>query len=220
VAVFGCGPVGQFAIASAYYHGAGRVLAVDRIESRLEMARKLGAEAIHFEKEDAVKTIHDLTGTIGVDRAIDAVGVDAEPPESGPAGRIHKKEKVEFKKEVEEVAPHRQRHWEPGHAPSQALRWAIQSLAKAGTLSVVGVYPDTFKSFPFGEAMNKNIRINSGNCNHRKYIPKLLALIHSRMVNLDFILSNVEPLTSALDAYRSFNDRQSGWIKVELRPAA
>jgi len=220
VAVFGCGPVGQFAIASAYYLGAARVIAVDRIASRLDLARKLGAEVINFEKDCPVMTIQELTGKIGVDCAIDAVGVDAEPSHSGPAAKASKKHAAEFKEEVETVAPRRDKDWAPGQAPSQALRWAVEALAKAGTLSVVGVYPSNFEGIPFGKLMNKNIRVYTGNCHHRRYIPKLLSLIESRAVNIDLILSHVEPLKDALEAYRLFNDRQPGWIKVELRPAA
>jgi threonine dehydrogenase-like Zn-dependent dehydrogenase len=90
VAVFGCGPVGQFAIASAKGMGA-RVIAVDRLDDRLEMARRQGAETVNFEKEDPIETILALTGGIGVDRAIDAVGVDAQHAHHGPAGdQAHK----------------------------------------------------------------------------------------------------------------------------------
>ena len=85
VAVFGCGPVGQFAIASALLQGAGRVIAVDKYEDRLAMARRLGAFAVNFEREDSVQTIKDLTGGVGVDRVIDAVGVDAMHAHHGPA---------------------------------------------------------------------------------------------------------------------------------------
>ncbi len=220
VAVFGCGPVGQFAIASSFILGAGRVIAVDCIPSRLDLAQKLGAEVINFEKEDPVKTIQEMTGGIGVDRTIDAVGVDAEPALHGPASRESKKHRKEFAQEVDQAAPKQDKQWEPGHGPSQALRWAVKALAKAGTLAIVGVYPDTFHSFPLGEAMNKNLKINMGNCHHRKYIPKLLSMIQSRQVDLDLILTNVEPLTSALVAYQAFNERQPGWIKVKLSTAA
>ncbi|HKX13273.1 MAG TPA: zinc-dependent alcohol dehydrogenase [bacterium] len=220
VAVFGCGPVGAFAIASAFLHGAGRVLAVDNIPARLDMARQLGAEVIDFNKEDPTKAILALTGDIGVDSAIDAVGVDAEPAEKGPASIESRKQKSEFAEEVKKVAPKQDHDWEPGHAPSQALRWAVKSLAKAGTLSVIGVYPETFSAFPFGEATMKNLRINGGNCHHRKYIPKLLSLIRNRSVDLGWILTNAEPLSSAVEAYEAFNRRQAGWIKVKLEPAA
>ena len=223
VAVFGCGPVGQFAIASAFYKGAARVFAVDRVESRLEVAKRLGAEAVNFEEENPVATIKELTRGIGVDRSIDAVGVDAEPAEHGPAKKLSKKHAEKFKEEVEEAAPETNpdgANWQPGQAPSQAVRWAIQSTAKAGALSIVGVYPPKFDSFPLGEAMNKNLTLRGGNCNHRKYIPKLLGMMRSNRVSLETILSNTEPLTDAIEAYKVFDRRAPGWMKVELLPEA
>ncbi|HVG63842.1 MAG TPA: zinc-dependent alcohol dehydrogenase, partial [Hyalangium sp.] len=177
VAVFGCGPVGQFAIVSAKLLGAGRVFAIDCFDDRLDMARAQGAEIINFEQEDPVETLRRLTGGIGVDRAIDAVGVDAMHPHHGPAAKAAKKESAEFKREVKEVAPKTNpdgNNWVPGDAPTQALLWAVQGLAKAGTLSIIGVYPQTARTFPIGEAMNKNLTLKMGNCNHRKYIPMLL----------------------------------------------
>src|SRR5205814_9887065 len=105
VVVFGCGPVGQFAIASAKLHGACRVFAVDCIESRLEMARDQGAEVIDFNREDPAEVLARLTGGIGPDRAIDAVGVDAVAPSSGPAAKEAKKHRAEFREELKGSAP-------------------------------------------------------------------------------------------------------------------
>jgi threonine dehydrogenase-like Zn-dependent dehydrogenase len=223
VAVLGCGPVGLFAIASARLLGATRILAVDRIPSRLEMAREQGAEVIHFEEEDPVAAIKRLTGGIGVDRAIDAVGVDAETAEHGPAARAAKKDKERFEKEKQEVAPKTNpdgENWKPGEAPSQALDWAVGALAKAGTLSVIGVYPETARSFPIGKAMNKNLTIQMGNCNHRKYIPDLLAMVAEGAVDPTAIITQVEPLASVIEAYETFDRREEGWTKVVLEPVA
>ena len=222
VAVFGCGPVGLFAIASAMLLGAGRVLAVDRHPSRLALARALGAETIDFDEEHPVETIHRLTGSIGVDRAIDAVGVDAERPHSGPAAKEAKKQAPEFEKEVQEVAPKQNPDgelWQPGDAPSQVLQWAVESLAKAGTLSIVGVYPETSKTFPIGAAMNKNLTLQMGNCHHRKYIPMLLPLVQSGTFDPARILTQATPLASVIDAYQRFDLREEGWIKVMLAPS-
>lgn len=221
VAVFGCGPVGQFAIISAMLLGAGRVLAVDEVPSRLDMARSLGAEVINFEEEEPIEVIHHLTGGIGVDRAIDAVGVEAEHPHRGPAVRQAEQKAGEFQREVKEVAPetHPQGDvWKPGDAPSQALQWGVEALAKAGTLSIIGVYPETARFFPIGQAMGKNLKINMGNCNHRKYIPMLIDLIRSGSVDPERFLTQIEPLTSAIEAYKAFDLRQPGWVKVELVP--
>ena len=223
VAVFGCGPVGQFAIASAKLLGAGRIIAVDTILSRLDMAREQGAEIINYNAEDPIEVIRELTGGIGVDRAIDAVGVDANAPESGPAAEKAQKQAQQFQQEVQQIAPETNPqgdNWHPGNAPSQALEWAVQGLAKAGTLSIIGVYPPTQKSFPIGMAMNKNLTINMGNCNHRKYIPDLVDMVRKGTVDPAKILTQVEPLMSVLDAYKAFDRRQPGWVKVELVPSA
>ena len=221
VAVFGCGPVGQFAIASAKLMGAGRVIAVDRIESRLEMAKEQGAEVVNFEKEDPVATIKEMTGAIGVDRAIDAVGIDAEHPFKGPA-HDSKKDK-EFREQQHKIAPKQNpngENWKPGSGPSEVLEWAIEALAKAGTLSIIGVYPLTMNAFPIGKAMNKNLSIKMGNCNHRKYVPKLVDMVRAGFIDPAIVLTKTEPLTAALDAYKAFDLRQPGWMKVELRPAS
>lgn len=221
VAIFGCGPVGQFAIASAQLLGAGRILAIDTIASRLEMARAQGAEVIDFNQEDPVEVIHSLTGGIGVDRAIDAVGVDATRPHSGPAAQQAEQQAQQFQQELQQIAPETNPqgdNWHPGDAPSQALTWAVQGLAKAGTLSIIGVYPPTHRFFPIGMAMNKNLTINMGNCNHRKYIPMLVEMVRNGSIDPKQILTQVEPLTSVIDAYKAFDQRQPGWVKVELVP--
>ena len=221
VAVFGCGPVGQFAILSAKLMGAGRVLAIDRHPSRLAAAKAQGAEVVNFDKEDPVETIVRLTGGSGVDRVIDAVGVDAQHADHGPAAPEAKEEK-QFAAEVEQVAPEQNisgDNWVPGDAPSQALTWAVQAVAKAGTISIIGVYPPTMQTFPIGQAMNKNLTIKMGNCNHRKYIPKLVDLVASGVVDPAKVLTETEPLQDALSAYRAFDERQPGWLKVELAPA-
>jgi len=214
--VFGCGPVGQFAIASAKLQGAGRVIAVDTVSDRLDMARAQGAEVIDFNAEDPVETIRRLTGGIGVDRAIDAVGVDAVRP------RKTRKNLEKFQKEVEEIVPQKNPdgdNWNPGDAPSQALIWCVEALAKAGTLSIIGVYPETANAFPIGKAMEKNLAINMGNCHHRRFIPKLLRMIRNGSIDPAAILTQHEPLTGAIEAYKAFDRRQPGWVKVELEPA-
>lgn len=218
IAVFGCGPVGQFTIASAMLMGAGRVFAIDTIPSRLEMARAQGAEAIDYNFDDPVELLKELTGGIGVDRAIDAVGVDA----NAPSGKSAESVAAEHKGETDKIAPKRNPkggNWEPGSAPSVVLDWAVQSLAKAGTLSIIGVYPPTLKRFPIGDAMNKNIRIHMGNCNHRAYIPKLVELVRTGAVKPTQVLTQTRPLAGAIVAYQNFDKRESGWMKVKLEPS-
>lgn len=221
VAVFGCGPVGQFTIASAQSMGAGRIFAVDCLPSRLDMARGQGAEIINFNQDDPVETIRQLTGGIGVVRAIDAVGVDSVSAQRGPAAKLASQTAKQFRQEVRQIAADinpQGDNWHPGNAPSQAISWAVTALAKAGTLSVIGVYPQTDQFFPLGTAMNKNLSLHMGNCNHRKYIPITIELVCTGVIDPAKILTQVEPLSGALEAYRSFDSRQPGWMKVELKP--
>ncbi len=218
VAVFGCGPVGQFAIACAQHLGAGRVFAVDAVPSRLAMAQQNGAEIIDFNRESPVEVIRELTNGSGADRIIDAVGVDAAPPKHGPG-----KQKSHFEQEMQQVAPKQNpdgENWRTGGAPTQAIQWGVEALAKAGTLSVIGVYPPTLESFPIGRVMNKNITLKTGNCNHRRYMPLMVELVRSGVVRPERFLTQKQPMVSAIDAYKNFDSHQSGWIKVKLDPSA
>ncbi len=208
VAVFGCGPVGLFAIVSARLLGAGRVFAIDQYPDRLRAAQRQGAEIIDFNREDPIATLQRLTGGIGVDRAIDAVGIDAEHGCCGEQPTGHA------------PAPNDNAQWQPGDAPSQALEWAVQALAKAGTLSIIGVYSPEAMRFPIGQAMNKNLTINMGNCHHRKYIPRLIEMIQARRIDPAKVLTQVKPMTDAIAAFEAFDRRENGWIKVELQPQA
>jgi threonine dehydrogenase-like Zn-dependent dehydrogenase len=212
VAVFGCGPVGLFAVISAYQLGAGRVIAVDRHDDRLAIAQHHGAEPVNFDREDPVEAIKTLTNGIGVDRAIDAVGVDARAPE-GQDGQKAMVEKI-----TEETA-RKGDLWVPGNAPMQATEWAVQSVAKAGTLSIIGVYPPTDHFFPIGEAMNKNLTVNMGNANHRRYIPSLIERMESGF-NPCSIITQDEEMPDVITAYEQFDQRKSGWTKCVLEPQA
>lgn len=221
VLVLGCGPVGQFAIASAKLLGAGRIFAVDTIEDRLTMARVQGAEVIDFDVEDPIEVIHRLTGGTGVDVVIDAVGVDAVRPHQGPAARRANGEAWQFEQELCEVAPKQapQRdNWHPGDAPSQALTWAVQAARKAGTISIIGVYPPSARVFPIGAAMNKNLALRMGNCDHRRYLPHLVELVETGVIDPARILTQREPMRSVIEAYEAFDRRMPGWVKVKLEP--
>jgi threonine dehydrogenase-like Zn-dependent dehydrogenase len=224
VAVFGCGPVGQFAVASALLQGAGRVIAVDQHADRLEMARAQGAFTVNFEEEDPVEAIQKLTGGVGVDRVIDAVGVDAQHAHHGPAAQEAQQHEAEFAAEQKQVSPeqhpNKSGNWVPGDAPSQVLRWATKAVAKAGTIGIIGVYPMEAQSFPLGVAMNRNLSINLGNCNHRSYVPKLVEMVRVGVIDPVKILTKRENLTGAIEAYEQFDKRMPGWVKTELNPAA
>jgi len=215
VAVFGCGPVGMMAIACAQHLGAGRVFAIDQVASRLNEARSRGAEAINFSKESPVDVLRDLTEGSGPDRAIDAVGIDAATAHAGA------EEKRKFQSQMKTVAPEAgkaAKDWWIGGAPTQAIDWALSSLAKAGTLSIIGVYPPTLRSFPVGEMMNKNLTVRSGNCNHRKYLPRLIELVRSGIIHPEEFFTQRIPLTSVIDAYHHFDRHEAGWLKVKLEP--
>lgn len=223
VAVFGCGPVGLFTIASCKLLNAGKVFAIDCLPDRLQAAEGLGAEVIDFNKEDPVARIMADTSGIGVLRAIDAVGVDACAPKEGfLSSWLPSAERSRHREQVAEVAPvtrPKGDNWIPGNAPSQALDWAVQTLCKAGTLSIMGVYPQTARFFPIGMAMNKNLTIQMGNCPHRKYLQLLVDMVQNGVVDpLTVLPEQREPLTDALTAYREFDRRSPGWIKVELKP--
>ena len=220
VAVWGCGPVGLFAVMSAFQMGAGRAIAVDGHADRLDRARAFGAETVDFNEEDPVEAIMSLTGGIGPDRAIDAVGVDAESASEGPAAPSERQRET-FALERQQVVPESGRqgdHWKPGDAPSQALRWAVKSLAKAGTLSIIGVYPQGDPFFPIGDAMQKNLTITMGNCNHRRYIPPLVELVEAGRVEPTRVTSHEEPMGDVIAAYEAFDLRRPGWIKAALNP--
>ena len=220
VAVFGCGPVGQFAIACAKLRGAARVLAVDTVSDRLALAQEQGAEVIDFNTEDPVQALLRLTDGIGPDRIIDAVGIDAMRTRQGPAAPAARANDERFRRQVAE-ASHDQADpagtdWRAGDAPSQVLEWAVDAIAKAGTLAIIGVYPPSATTFPIGKAMQKNLTIKAGNCNHRRYIPTLIGLIQAGVLKPERILSRHEHLHGALAAYHAFDRREPGWMKVEL----
>ncbi|HLG78345.1 MAG TPA: zinc-binding dehydrogenase, partial [Ktedonobacteraceae bacterium] len=217
------GPVGQFAILSAKLMGAGHIFAIDTIADRLAMARGQGAEVIDYNVEDPVETIKRLTGHIGVDRVIDAVGVDANHPDRGPAAPKTQRQAEMFQQELQQVAPKTNPqgdNWHPGDAPSQVSQWSVQVVAKGGTISIIGVYPPTVQHYPIGKAMNKNLHLNMGNCNHRKYIPSLIDLVQSNIVEPLGILTQTRSFSDAVAAYKAFDVRQPGWTKVELVPSA
>ncbi|MBY4209966.1 alcohol dehydrogenase catalytic domain-containing protein [Rhodococcus fascians] len=219
VLVLGAGAVGQCAVASAKLQGASRVIVVDGIDSRLEIARRQNAEPVNFNVDDPVATVLDLTGGIGVDRVIDAVGVDAQRPTSGPALDALPVDSATFDAEQRRAGPGgntESGQWLVGDAPTLAARWSVRASAKAGTIGMIGVYPPTFDSFPIGEMMNKNITVQSGNCNHRRYIPGLLGRVARGDIDpTPFVTQHVEP-TSMIDAYETFDRREDGWLKTTV----
>lgn len=224
VAVLGCGPVGLFAIASARLMGAGRILAVDTVPSRLDKAQALGAETIDYNAEDPVETIRQMTGGMGVDRTIEAVGIDANHPSSGPAAhRVEQSGQTEvFRQEAHEIHPDAAPEdgpWHPGNAPSQSLRWCIEALAKCGTAAVIGGFPANVSSFPIGLVFGRNLTVRAGIVHHRMYIPKLIELVRSGVIDpVEVVSPRIEALDDLEHAYQAFDRHESGWIKVEVIP--
>ena len=219
VAILGAGPVGQCAIPSARKLGAGRIIVVDGVPDRLSLARDQHAEIVNFNDEDPVEAIRDLTEGIGVDRVIDAVGVDAQGPKEGPAADALADQLDGFAAERAAIAPDQNpdgRTWVPGDAPSLATRWAVDVVAKAGTVGVVGVYPPTVEAFPFGMAMNKNLSVNMGNCNHRRYLPRLIDEVASGALDTAPLVTRWTETTDVIEAYERFDRREAGWTKVAI----
>jgi threonine dehydrogenase-like Zn-dependent dehydrogenase len=218
VVVLGAGIVGQFAAVSAFKQGAGRVIVVDGIPDRLEQARTLGAEVVNFNTEDPVKAVLELTTSIGADCIIDAVGVDAQRPKQGPAA-VNRAEAKQFDAEVKQVAPDAKPHrdlWHPGDGPSQAARWAVEMVAKYGRIGIIGVYSPAVETYPIGAAMNKNLTIRMGNCDHHSVTPSLIDLVVAGGFDPAALLTEHEPINDVIAAYEAFDRREPGWIKVEL----
>lgn len=220
VAVFGCGPVGQLVIAYLNMLGVKKIFSIDRVPSRLAMAKSQGAHIINFEETDTVEELKSLTDNIGPLKVIDAVGVDAQNSHCCKYQFFKDLfNRNKYKQELKEIAPKtnpNNGNWHPGNAPSQALEWAVKAVAKAGTISIIGVYPETMRFFPIGQAMNKNLTIRAGNCNHLKYIPKLIKLIKDKKFDpIPFITQKLN-FGNVIDAYKHFDNRDDNWIKVVL----
>jgi threonine dehydrogenase-like Zn-dependent dehydrogenase len=200
VAVWGCGPVGQFAIKSAYMLGAERVIAMDRVPERMEMAeRQAGAETIR-DDEDVVERLREMTAGRGPDACIDAVGMEAH---SDGLGAIYDKVKQTLKLQTDR--PH-------------VLREAIQACRKGGTISVPGVYGGWIDKMPMGAVMNKGLTIRSGQTHVHNYLKPLLTRIEQGDIDPSFVITHRLPLDEAPEAYRAFRDKNDGCIKVVLKP--
>jgi threonine dehydrogenase-like Zn-dependent dehydrogenase len=202
VAVWGCGPVAQFTIKSAWMLGAGRVIAIDRVPERLHMAAEIGkAETINFENEDVYDRLMQMTGGRGPDRCIDAVGTEAHGRGSMDAVLDKAKAAVML-----------------GTDRPHVLREAIMCCRKGGTVSVPGVYIGFLDKIPFGAAMNKGLTLRMGQTHVQRYTRPLLETIEAGKIDPSFVVTHRLPLEEAPAAYRTFRDKQDGCIKVVLRP--
>jgi threonine dehydrogenase-like Zn-dependent dehydrogenase len=203
VAVWGAGPVGQFAVASALLLGAGKVIAIDRFPNRLEMARtRSGAEIVNYEDTDVNQALKEMTGGRGPDACIDAVGMEAHHG-SAP---IQAYDRVKQAARLETERPH-------------ALRQAITSCRNGGVVSVIGVYGGFVDKFPMGSVMNRGLTIRSGQCHVHKYMKPLLDHIEAGRIDPTFVVTHRLGLDDAPSAYETFKHKEQDCVKVVLSPS-
>jgi len=201
VAIWGCGPVGQMAIKSAWLLGAARVIAIDTVPERLRMAREEGlAEVIDFENDDVFDRLKLMTGGKGPDACIDAVGLEAH----GATFDAY----IDRAKTSLFLATDR-----PG-----ALRQAIHACRKGGVVSIPGVYGGFLDKIPFGAAFQKGLTLKMGQTHVMRYMQPLLDRIANGELDPSFVITHRLPLERAADAYRTFRDKRDGCIKVLLKP--
>ena len=202
IAVWGCGPVGQFAIKSAYLLGAERVIAIDRFPERLRLAALHGkAEVLNYEDVDVLDELRARTGGQGPDACIDAVGLEAHGT-TLDAWYDRAKTSVYLATD----RPH-------------ALRQAISACRKGGTVSIPGVYGGFLDKFPLGAAFAKGLTLKMGQTHMHKYLPGLLARIERGEIDPSFIITHRVGLDDAPDMYRTFREKQDGCVKVVMRPS-
>ena len=202
IAVWGCGPVAQFAIKSAWMLGAGRVIAIDCVDERLNMAATEGkAETINFEKESVYDRLMEMTNNRGPDRCIDAVGCEAHASSSFASIMDKAKEQVRLQ----------------GDRP-YVVQEAIKSCRKGGTISMPGAYIGGSDAVPLGAFMNKGLTLKTGQTHMQHYMKRLLEMIESNKIDPSFVITHRVKLQDAPDAYKTFRDKKDGCIKVVLYP--
>ncbi len=202
IAVWGAGPVGQFAIASAYLLGAERVIAIDRFDYRLRMAReKAGAETIDYEQTSVREALREMTGGRGPDACIDAVGLEAHHHNPGMYGYDRVKQATRMETER-----------------GYALREAIFNCRSGGTVSIMGVYGGFMDKFPIGAVMNRGLTIKTGQCHVHRYLRPLLERIENGDIDPSFIVTHRMSLDDAAEGYETFKHKQDECVKVVLKP--
>ena len=201
VAVWGCGPVGQFAIKSAYMLGAARVIAIDRFRERLQMAQEQGkAEVINYEEVDAGEALKEMTGGRGPDRCIDAVGMEAHGTDAMAAyDQVKQGLKLETGKPT-------------------VLRQAIVACRKGGTVSIPGVYGGFVDKVPLGAIVNKGLTLRSGQTHVQKYLQPLLERIQQGEIDPSYVISHRMSIDDAPKGYKMFRNKEDNCTKVVLKP--
>jgi threonine dehydrogenase-like Zn-dependent dehydrogenase len=201
VAVWGLGPVGQMTVLSAIAQGAKRVIAIDDVPERLEMAAGLGAEALNRRGINVIQTLKDMTDGHGPEVVIDAVGIEAHGPNAvlGLIDRVQTAFKLETERPV-------------------ALREAIMACKTAGRVSIPGVYGGLSNAIPMGALMNKGLTIRTGQTHVKKWSDDLLRRIDAGEIDPTFVITHTAPLGQGPELYKTFRDKQDGCIKVVLKP--
>ncbi|TJZ92033.1 glutathione-dependent formaldehyde dehydrogenase [Paracoccus gahaiensis] len=200
VAVWGCGPVGLFAVQSALLMGAGRVIAIDHHPNRLALARGLGADIIDYTQTHVLEALMEMTGGMGPDAVIDAVGMESHgmaPDNLMDAA----KQKVGI-----------------GADRAHALRMALMAVRKGGRVSIPGVYGGMADKFPLGALMEKGLQVRSGQTHVQRYGTRLLDMIMEGKIDTTFLISHRLSLEEAPRGYRNFAENQNDWTKVVLTP--
>lgn len=200
IAIWGCGPVGQFSIRSAFMLGAERVIAIDRVPERLQMAQESGAETINYEQLDVQDTLREMTGGRGPDKCIDAVGLEAHAP-----GVLYAYDRAKQALMLENDRP-------------MALRQAILSCRNGGIISVPGVYSGFIDKFPMGAVVNRSLTIKTGQTHVQRYLEPLMNRIEAGEIDPSFVISHQMSLDEAPTGYNLFNNKQDECIKIVLKP--
>ncbi len=201
IAIWGCGPVGQFAIRSAFILGAGRVIAIDTVPERLALAKSLGAITIDFKQEDVYDRIQELTGGRGADACIDAVGTEA----SATASLDSVLDRVKVATFMGTDRPH-------------VLRQAIHCCRNFGTVSIVGVYGGFLDKIPMGSAINRGLTFRMAQTPVQHYLPLLLERIEKGEIDPSFVITHHAKLEEGPEMYKTFRAKDDGCIKVVLKP--
>jgi threonine dehydrogenase-like Zn-dependent dehydrogenase len=203
VAIWGCGPVGQFAIRSAFMLGAERVIAIDRFGYRLQMAQDGGAETINYQEvNDVVETLKDMTANVGPDSCMDAVGMEAHDDN---LMYVVDRAKQAIKLETDRPT---------------VLRQCIQACRKGGTISVPGVYSGFADTVPMGAFMNKGLSMKTGQTHMMRFMQPLLERIEKGEIDPSFVISHKVPIDLAPQMYKTFRDKEDNCTKVVLDPWA
>ncbi|MEA1072206.1 zinc-dependent alcohol dehydrogenase [Sphingomonas sp. LY160] len=200
VAVWGCGPVGLFAIQSAFVLGAHRVIAIDHFPRRLQLAKSMGAEILNYEEVDVRDALNEMTGGIGPDACIDAVGMESHGMS------------------VDNIADTIKAHTYLGTDRPHALRQVILACRKGGRVSIPGVYGGMADKFPIGALMEKGLTVKSGQTHVQKFGRKLLEMIGEGKLDTTFLISHRSSLEDAPDMYRHWHDEQNDYTKIVLKP--